>query len=76
MSKDSYASSIGSLMYAILYSRADIDHVVGFVSQFLSNTKRIIGQFKVDIEIFEKYFQSIFIFQQWWPILDGYMIQM
>ena len=33
----SYASAIGSLMYAMLYTRPDIYYVVGVVSRFQSN---------------------------------------
>nr|CAN62498.1 hypothetical protein VITISV_000081 [Vitis vinifera] len=36
MSKVSYASTIGSLMYAMVYTRPDIAHVVGVVSRFMS----------------------------------------
>jgi len=32
-----YASTVGSLMYAMLCIRLDIAHVVGVVSYFLSN---------------------------------------
>ena len=37
MSKVSYASTVGSLMYAMVYTRSDIAHVVGVVSRFLYN---------------------------------------
>ena len=36
MSKMSYASAIGSLMYAMVCTRLDIAHVVGVVSRFMS----------------------------------------
>ena len=36
MSKVSYASTIGSLMYAMVCTRPDIAHVVGVVSSFMS----------------------------------------
>ena len=35
MSKVPYAFAVGSLMYAMVYTRPDIAHVVGFVSRFL-----------------------------------------
>ena len=37
MSKVPYASAVGSLMYAMVCTRPDIAHAVGFVSKFLSN---------------------------------------
>jgi len=37
MSKVSYASVVGSLMYAMIYTKPDIAHAVGVVSKFLSN---------------------------------------
>ena len=37
MKKVPYASAVGSLMYAMVCTRPDIAHVVGMVSQFLSN---------------------------------------
>ena len=36
MSKVSYASAIGSLMYAMVCTRPDITHAVGVVSRFMS----------------------------------------
>ena len=36
MSKVPYASTIGSLMYAMVYTKPDIAHVVGVVSRFMS----------------------------------------
>ena len=36
MSKVPYASTIGSLMYATMYTRPDIAHAVGAVSRFMS----------------------------------------
>ena len=35
MSKVPYASTIGSLMYAMVYTRLDITHAVGVVSRFM-----------------------------------------
>nr|CAN62028.1 hypothetical protein VITISV_005442 [Vitis vinifera] len=37
MRKVLYALSVGSLMYAMVYTRPDIAHVVGVFSKFLSN---------------------------------------
>jgi hypothetical protein len=37
MSKVPYASAVGSLMYAMVCTRADITHAVGVVSRFLAN---------------------------------------
>ena len=37
VSSISYSSVVGSLMYAIVYTRSDVTHVVGLVSHFLSN---------------------------------------
>ncbi|CAM8987567.1 unnamed protein product [Rhodiola kirilowii] len=37
MQKTSYASAIGSLMYAMVCTRPDIAHVVGVVSRFMGN---------------------------------------
>ena len=37
MSKVPYASAIGSLMYAMVYTRPDIAHAVGFVSRYMNN---------------------------------------
>lgn len=34
------SSAIGSLMYAMVYTRPDIAHAVGIVSRFLSNPSR------------------------------------
>ena len=36
MSKVPYALAIGSLMYAMVYTRPDIAHAVGVVSRFIS----------------------------------------
>ncbi len=40
MKKVPYASAVGSLMYAMVCTRPDIAHAVGFVSRFLSNAGR------------------------------------
>ena len=37
MKKVPYASVVGSLMYAMVCTKPDIDHAVGVVSEFLSN---------------------------------------
>jgi len=40
MSKIPYASAVGSLMYAMVYTQLDIAHVVGIMSRFLFNPGR------------------------------------
>ena len=40
MQRVPYASTVGSLMYAMLCTRPDIAHAVGTVSRFLSNPGR------------------------------------
>ena len=40
MSKVSYASVVGSLMYAMICTRPDITHAVGVVSRFLTNHRK------------------------------------
>ncbi|RYA84029.1 hypothetical protein DD594_26620, partial [Enterobacter cloacae complex sp. 4DZ1-17B1] len=37
MSKVSYAAAVGSLMYAMVWTRPDIAHAVGVVSRFMDN---------------------------------------
>ena len=37
MSRVPYASAVGSLMYAMVYTRPDIAHAVGLLSWFMSN---------------------------------------
>ena len=37
MPKVPYASTVGSLMYAMVCTRPDIAHAIGVVSRFLSN---------------------------------------
>ena len=37
MSRVSYASAVGSLMYAMVCTRIDIAHAVGVLSRFMSN---------------------------------------
>ena len=36
MSRVPYASAVGSLMYAMVCTRPDIAHVVGFLSRYMS----------------------------------------
>ena len=36
MSHVPYASAVGSLMYAMVCTRSDISHVVGFFSRYMS----------------------------------------
>jgi len=38
MSRVPYASAVGLLMYAIVYTRPDLDYAVSTVSQFMSNS--------------------------------------
>ena len=40
MSKVPYASAIGNLMYAMVCTRADIAHVVGVVSRYMSRPRK------------------------------------
>ena len=37
MSHVPYASAVGSLLYAMVYTRLDIAHAVGVLSRFMSN---------------------------------------
>ena len=37
MSRVPYASAVGSLMYAMVYTRPNITHAVGVLSRFMSN---------------------------------------
>ena len=37
MSHVPYSSAVGSLMYAMVYTRPDIAHAVGVLSRFMSN---------------------------------------
>ena len=37
MSKVPYSSTIGSLMYAMVYTRPDIAHALGVVSRYMNN---------------------------------------
>lgn len=39
-----YSLAIGSLMYAMVFTRPDIAHVVGIVSRFISNPKNDHGK--------------------------------
>ena len=40
MKKTPYASAVGSLMYAMVYTRPDIAHVVGVVCRYMANPGR------------------------------------
>ena len=40
MSKVPYASTVGSLMYAMVYTRLDIAHAVGVVSRYMNNPEK------------------------------------
>ena len=40
MSHVPYASAVGSLMYAMVYTRPYIAHVVGVLSRFMSNPRK------------------------------------
>ena len=37
MSRIPYANPVGTLMYAMVYTRSDISHVVGVVSRYMAN---------------------------------------
>ena len=41
MSRVPYASVVGSLMYAMVYTRPDIAQAVGVLSQFMANLGRV-----------------------------------
>ena len=40
MSKVPYASTVGSLMYAMVYTRPNIAHAVRFVSRYMKNPRK------------------------------------
>ena len=40
MSRVPYASAVGSLMYAMVFTRPDIAHAVGVLSRFMSNQRK------------------------------------
>jgi len=40
MKKVTYASTVGSLIYTIVYRRLDVDHIVGVVSLLLFNPSK------------------------------------
>jgi len=40
MSRVLYANAVGSLMYAMVYTRPDLAYVVSTVSQFMSNPEK------------------------------------
>ena len=41
MSRVPYASAVGSLMYAMVYTRPDIAQAMGVLSQFMANPRRV-----------------------------------
>ena len=40
MTKVSYASTVGSLMYAMVCTRPDMAQVVGVISRFMNNPRK------------------------------------
>ena len=40
MSKVPYASTVGSLRYAMVYTRPDISHAMGVVSKYMKNPRK------------------------------------
>jgi hypothetical protein len=40
MSKVSYASAVGCLMYAMVYTRPDLAHAVSTISRYMTNPGR------------------------------------
>ena len=40
MSKVPYASTVGSLMYAMVFTRPDIAHAVGVISKYMNNPEK------------------------------------
>ena len=63
MSKFSYASAVGSLMYAMVCTRLDIAHAVGVVSRYMNNPGKEHWMV-VKWIIFERYHKSIIML--WW----------
>ena len=63
MSKVPYASTIGSLMYAMMYAKLDIANVVGVVSRFMSR-KTTLGGSQVDSKISEGFIRYISLFHR------------
>ena len=63
MSKVPYASTIGSLMYAMAYTKLDIANVVGVVSRFMSR-KTTLGSNQVDSEISERFIKYMSLFHR------------
>lgn len=52
MAKILYASDIGSLMYTLIYTRLDLDHVVEVVNRFkLNSDKNSFENNKVNFEV-------------------------
>jgi len=40
MSRVSYANAVGSLMYAMVYTRPDLVYTVSTISRFMSNSEK------------------------------------
>jgi len=53
MSKVSYASAVGNLMYVMVCTRPDIAHVVGVVSRFLNCTEKTTHPKQVYVKFWE-----------------------
>ena len=65
MSKVPYASTFGSLMYAMVCTRPNIAHAMGVVSRYMNNPgKRTLDGSKMDSQIFERYHKSSIML--WW----------
>ena len=62
MSKVPYSSIVGSLMYAMVFTRPDIAHAVGVVSRYMNNPGRTLGGSKVDSQVFERYYYTCIVF--------------
>lgn len=58
MSKVPYALAFGSLMYAMVYTRLDIAHIVEVVSRYMSNLeKQKLGGNKVESKVLKGFFR-------------------
>ena len=60
----SYASAVGSLMYAMVSTRPVIAHEVGVVSRYMRTLGRALGSCKVASEICNRYIQLFTLFWQ------------
>jgi hypothetical protein len=56
MSHVPYASEVGSLLYAMVYTRLDIAHVVGVLSRDMSNREGALHNSKKDLRLFMWYY--------------------